>query len=71
MKPARLFGHGSVTIELQICDVALEPLSVCMTAVRRLQRFGSARELTKIPSLHWGTLIIFRKITGGPGNSVH
>jgi len=52
VKPARLFGYGSVTIELQICDVAREPLSERIPAVQTLQRFGLTRELTKIPSLH-------------------
>ena len=33
MKAARLFDYASMTIELQICDVAPEPLSDCMTAV--------------------------------------
>jgi hypothetical protein len=28
-------------------------------------------KLTINHSLHWGTITIFRVITGGPGNSVH
>jgi hypothetical protein len=63
MKPARLIREGSATFRLQICDEA--------RAQHALQCLVSQGKLTINGSLHWGTITIFRDVTGGPGNSVH
>jgi hypothetical protein len=68
-----MFREAAVTVRSQFCDVAGTPhLRFCMGAPLRQRIILTAQgKLTINGSLHWGTLTIFRVVTGGPGNSVH
>jgi hypothetical protein len=73
MTAARMFRKGSATLRSQFYDVSRTPHLRFWMGLLRIPRIvlTAQGKLTINHSLHWGTITIFRVITGGPGNSVH